>query len=262
MPHVIDPAMRIDIDEGACAFVMMAKAPSVGAVKTRLTPLLSAEEAANLSRCFIADMAASIGGLSDGLGHVGIVAFTPAGSEAAFADLLPGHFHLLAQRGADLGERLLHVAEDLFAVGFGAVCLINSDSPTLPPSILRDAAAHLRPAGDRLVLGGATDGGYYLIGLKNARAYLFHRIDWSTPRVFAQTMERSGEIGLDVVHLPQWYDVDDGDSLRQLYQELFGAGHAPSDRAPRTSGFLRSLAVENKAVAGHIAQALPKLHVI
>ena len=268
MYRLIEPASRLLTDKGSCAFVMMAKAPRVGLVKTRLTPLLSAEEAATLSRCFIRDMAANIARLTEDRRLMGVVAYTPAGEEAAFDGLLPNRFHLLSQRGADLGERLRHTAEDLFSAGFGAVCLINSDSPTLPRPILSDAAAELRSPGDRVMLGEATDGGYYLIGLKKPQPHLFREIDWSTSRVFAQTMARATEIGLDVARLPAWYDVDDWDSLRTLFEELLIPGRrararqVSGYRAPFTARFLRELAAKNQTLGQRLAETLPELRVI
>ena len=74
--------------------------------------------------------------------------------------------------------------------------------------------------GDRVVLGEADDGGYYLIGLKRAHGHMFHRIDWSTSRVFKQSAERAREIGLDVARLAPWYDVDDAATISRLYREL------------------------------------------
>ncbi len=94
--------------------------------------------------------------------------------------------------------------------------------------------------GDRAVLGPSTDGGYYLLGIKQAHRRLFDDIDWSTERVARQTLERASEIGLDVHCLPAWYDVDDSQALRQLHAELFEGGsldpaltpfHAPNTAA-------------------------------
>jgi hypothetical protein len=144
-----------------------------------------------------------------------------------------------------LGERLFHAACDLLDASYESACLINSDSPTLPQSILAEAIAHLKKAGDRIVLGGSDDGGYYLIGLKHAHRRVFDDINWSTPAVFGQTLERAAEIGLEVVSLPSWYDVDDAASLRQLGAELFGDERMHSDRcghdAPFTRKFLAGL---------------------
>jgi hypothetical protein len=71
-----------------------------------------------------------------------------------------------------------------------------------------------------VVLGGSDDGGYYLIGLKRAEPQVFERITWSTTSVYAETVERVREAGLELVELPTWYDVDDAATLAVLEREL------------------------------------------
>jgi glycosyltransferase A (GT-A) superfamily protein (DUF2064 family) len=142
------------------------------------------------------------------------------GDEAAFDGLLPEGFALISQRGDAFGERLLAAAEDILACGFGAVCLIDSDSPTLPQAALVQAVDELLRPGDRVVLGGSDDGGYYLIGLKRAHKEPFERITWSTASVYAETVERCREAGIELVELPVWYDVDDAETLAVLEREL------------------------------------------
>jgi glycosyltransferase A (GT-A) superfamily protein (DUF2064 family) len=90
----------------------------------------------------------------------------------------------------------------------------------MPSEALQKAAAELIREGDRIVLGGSDDGGYYLIGLKRAHAEVFNNITWSTGSVFAETMQQAAEAGLKVVELPIWYDVDDADTLAVLEREL------------------------------------------
>jgi rSAM/selenodomain-associated transferase 1 len=178
------------------------------------------------------------------------VAYTPAGDEDAFDGLLPSGFQLVLQRGDGFGERLLYACEDLFACGFSAVCLIDSDSPTLPQDALLQAVERLSRAGDRMVLGGSDDGGYYLIGVKRPHHRLFEQIDWSTERVFEQTLERAREISLTTELLPAWYDVDDAATLERLRRELAsrpgaaypGTGSIGYD-AKHTRGYLASLKV-------------------
>jgi glycosyltransferase A (GT-A) superfamily protein (DUF2064 family) len=102
------------------------------------------------------------------------------------------------------------------------VCLLNSDSPTLPVAYLIAAATALAVPGDGIVLGPSIDGGYYLIGLKRPHRRLFEDVDWSTDRVLAQSMLRAQELALPVCQLPSWYDVDDAGTLRLLVRELFG----------------------------------------
>jgi hypothetical protein len=189
-------------------------------VKTRLQPPLTADEAAALNVCFLRDTAENLAGVAREGVAAGLVCYTPVGDESAFDGLLPKSFALIAQRGDGFGERLLAAAEDLLRCGFGAVCLIDSDSPTMPTSVLRQAVEELRRPGDRMVLGGSEDGGYYLIGLKHAHARVFERIAWSTASVYVETVERVRDAGLELVELPTWYDVDDAATLAMLEREL------------------------------------------
>ncbi|MDQ2920304.1 MAG: TIGR04282 family arsenosugar biosynthesis glycosyltransferase, partial [Acidobacteriota bacterium] len=158
----------------------MAKAPLAGEVKTRLVPPLTPAEAAGLNVCFLRDMAANIGSVAAAGQAEGLVVYTPVGSDFAFDGVLPNGFKFLAQRGESLGDRLCNATDDLLKDGYSSVCLINSDSPTLPRSVLDRAIELLAHDGDRVVLGAADDGGYYLIGLKQAHPNLFNRIAWST----------------------------------------------------------------------------------
>jgi rSAM/selenodomain-associated transferase 1 len=206
--------------EGICALAVMAKAPRAGYVKTRLQPPLSADEAAALNVCFLRDTAENIASVERDGDALGLVCYTPVGDEVAFDGLFPESFALIAQRGDDFGERLLSAAEDTLSCGFGAVCLIDSDSPTLPTSALRDAVRELGRPGKRVVVGPSEDGGYYLIGMKRAEPRVFDRIAWSTGSVYAETVERVHEAELDLVELPKWYDVDDAATLAVLEREL------------------------------------------
>src|ERR1044071_3555693 len=225
-----------------CALGLMAKAPLEGEVKTRLVPPLTAREAAALNVCFLRDMAANLDIVSETEAAAGLVVYTPAGAESAFADVLPERFSLLAQRGARLGERLCNATDDLLRQGYGGVCLINSDSPTLPRSILVRALNLLATDGDRVVLGVAEDGGYYLIGLKHAHRNLFNEIAWSTSDVLARTRQRAAEIDLPVELLPPWYDVDDAETLNRLCEKLlFTSSLNGAYPAPHTRVFLEAI---------------------
>lgn len=202
---------------GLCALAVMSKAPRPGKVKTRLAPPLTLEQSAALNICFLRDTTANIATVS---GAAGVICYTPVGDEIAFDALLPDGFQLIPQRGDGFGERLLLAATDLLSCGFGSVCLIDSDSPTLPHAALQQAVAALSGPGDRVVLGGSDDGGYYLIGLKQAHPQVFDRITWSTGSVYRETCDRVHQAGLELVELPLWYDVDDGITLQVLAAEL------------------------------------------
>jgi len=236
---ILQPGEPAGAGVGCCALAVMAKAPRPGKVKTRLSPPLTPHQAAQLNTCFIRDTTENIHQVAESSNSAGIVVYTPAGDETAFDNLLPHGFLLLGQRGDGFGERLIHACEDLFACEFSAVCLIDSDSPTMPQAALLQAVEWLSRPGDRVVLGGSDDGGYYLIGVKRMHRRLFEQIDWSTERVLAQTLERAREISLEAELLPAWYDVDDAATLERLRVEL-GEASAGYD-AKHTRAYLDSI---------------------
>jgi rSAM/selenodomain-associated transferase 1 len=240
--RVLDSGAGLQVPPGLCALSVMTKAPRAGAVKTRLTPPLTPEEAAALNICFLRDTTAAITQAAGEGRARGIGVYTPLGAETAWADILPAHFELVPQRGDAFGERLTAATQDLLTLGFDSLCLIDSDSPTVPARAYSDAVKLLAQSGDRVVLGPSDDGGYYLIGLKKLHRRLFEEIDWSTERVAEQTIARAKEIGLAVELLPRWYDVDDRLTLRRLCAELFEPQDAPPGyAAPETRSFLAAV---------------------
>ena len=245
--RVVDPHGAAKDFAGCSALALMTKAPRAGNVKTRLVPPLTSEEAAQLNKCFLQDTGAAISVCCSGLtganaGPIarGVAVYTPVGAESDYADILPADFSLLPQRGENFGERLFFAAEDLFKCGFDSVCLIDSDSPTIPAENFAKAMELLSLPGDHIVLGPCDDGGYYLIGLKQLHQGVFEQIDWSTERVLEQTIRRATQIGVGVHKLPRGLDVDDHAALRRLCSELLGK-NAPDHIAPHTQEFLREL---------------------
>ncbi len=236
---------------GKCAIAVMAKAPRPKHVKTRLVPPLTPHEAASLNACFLRDITENIREAARAAPIAGFVAYAPSGCETLFDGMLaPGTELVLADGsiavppGVDgFGRSLLHAARSLLAHGYGAACLVNSDSPTLPTMFLQQAAEVLARPGDRMVLGGADDGGYYMIGLKAAHAALFRDITWSTDQVAAQTLARAAALGLEVVTLPTWFDVDDPASLSRLVNDLTtpGVNGTVQYAAPATRAWLEQV---------------------
>jgi rSAM/selenodomain-associated transferase 1 len=246
--RVLDPNAVPEISPGVCALAVMTKAPRAGQVKTRLVPPLTHDEAARLNSSFLRDICAAISAGSNGppqkkerVAH-GVAVYTPPRAEAAYENILPEEFFLIPQRGDHFGDRLIFAAEDLFKVGFASVCLINSDSPTVPAENFSQAVNVLRLPRDRVVLGPCDDGGYYLIGLKSLHRELFEQIDWSTERVLEQTRKRAAEIDVEVKLLPLGYDVDDRATLRRLCDELLGENWSRRrEIAPNTRRFLSEI---------------------
>jgi hypothetical protein len=224
----------------------MAKAPRPGKVKTRLAPPLTLDQSAALNICFLRDTTANIAAVAASGNAAGIVSYTPVGDEALFDTLLPAGFALIPQRGNGFGERLLATAEDLLACGYASVCLIDSDSPTVPAAAFDQAIAELAKPGDRVLLGPSHDGGYYLIGLKRPHSELFANVTWSTSTVFAETIAAAQAANLEAILLPLWYDVDDAATLDILTAELLHHTRPPFSTisgyfAPHTRDFLAKL---------------------
>ncbi|MBV8888614.1 MAG: TIGR04282 family arsenosugar biosynthesis glycosyltransferase [Alphaproteobacteria bacterium] len=265
--------------QGGCAIAVMAKAPRPGQVKTRLVPPLTADAAMALSASFLRDVTENIRLASQDAAISGYVAYAPAGAERLFDGLLaPGTGLILADATGDhpagvrgFGRSLLNAATALFGRGHPAVCLLNADSPNLPTDLLRQAARALAADDDRVVLGPAEDGGYYLIGMKMPHAHLFEDIDWSTSRVAAQTGVRAAQLGLEMVELPAWYDVDEPSALRRLAADLTEAGRRAMESgrwrcypAPATAACLARLGMldpppaRKPALSTGTAPALPQ----
>jgi uncharacterized protein len=263
--RLLDPDHPEPIPGGICGLAVMTKAPKAGRVKTRLVPPLTAEEAAELNKCFLRDTAAAISLCCSGslrppkatneqvqvgaqrtpLQSRPVAVYTPVGAESVYSDILSADFNLLPQRGDKFGERLYCAVEDLFKCGFDSVCLIDSDSPTVPPENFAQAVELLSASMDRVVLGPSEDGGYYAIGLKKPHRQLFEKIDWSTERVLAQTIQRATEMGLEIKRLPIGYDVDDAVSLQRLCNELVSRNSSNSIAA-HTRSFLRKLVAQKQ----------------
>lgn len=109
------------------------------------------------------------------------------------------------QKGLTLGERMCNAFADAFP-RYQRVVIIGSDCPGLRSALIHQAFNMLNEV--PIVLGPARDGGYYLLGLQQHTPVLFEEIAWSTPQVFAQTMEKAAQIGVVPRLLPMLADID------------------------------------------------------
>lgn len=221
------------MSHAALAVAVMAKAPGFTAVKSRLQPPLTSDEARALATAFLLDRLDALVALSRA---TVVLAFTPAEAEAALRQLTPHGVRLLAQRGDGLGERLGALFDDLLAE-HAAVLALDADSPTLPMAWVSDALATLAANEADVVLGPSDDGGYWSIGLRAPCPGLFADVPWSTERVLATTLARAAASGLRVRQLARWFDVDTEADLRRLCDAI-AAGGGP----PRTAALVPTLA--------------------
>jgi rSAM/selenodomain-associated transferase 1 len=210
----------------------MGKASTPGRAKTRLIPPLTAEHAAELNTAFLKDSVGNVIEAGRDADLAVYTAFGPAGSEQFFRDHLPAGVGLIECSLPNFGDCLFRALTAQLDRGHSSAGVLNSDSPSLPAACLIEASQALGRPGDHIVLGPSEDGGYYFLGLKRAHRRLFDDIDWSTPRVCRQTCDRAAELGLPIVWLDSWYDVDDAPSLARLQADLDRQPHgAPYTRA-------------------------------
>jgi len=216
------------------SLVVMAKRPAAGATKTRLTPPLTSEQAANLYACLLLDALQIARSIPD---IVRYIAFPPADGQDYFLRLAPD-FAPMPQIGAGLGDRLAYVIEEITRRDGGPVVAMSSDSPTLPAAYVAQAFDVLAQDEADVVLGPCDDGGYYLIGLVRLQPHLLAEVPMSTPHVLRDTLALAATAGLRAVLLPPWYDVDVADDLRRLAADLAAS---PPEGAHHTRMFLDRL---------------------
>jgi rSAM/selenodomain-associated transferase 2/rSAM/selenodomain-associated transferase 1 len=211
----------------ADALVMMARAPWTGG-KTRLATAAPGAGHERLRHALFLD---TLDVLRLTPTATLVIACEPTDACDRMRDLAGPAIDVIAQRGANLGERLVHVFEDVFRLGAESVVVVGSDLPDLPSRVPGAALAALRSRSDRVVLGPAVDGGFYLVGMNRLHPALFERIDWSTDTVLAQTLAAARGASLDVVLLDEWADVDDAADLERIVQHGTDRLVAPRTRA-------------------------------
>jgi rSAM/selenodomain-associated transferase 1 len=187
-------------NETVCAVLL--RAPRLGQVKTRLAASLGEERALAIYRALVAKQIGAIPPRWRLEVH-----FTPVEAEAEMKAWLGGGAILRPQVDGDLGERLIAAVATALAQRAKRCFLIGGDCPALSRPYLEAAEAALADAD--LVIAPALDGGYALLGLKEARPSLFQGISWGTSVVLEQTLEKIRGAGLTVVSLPPVEDVDD-----------------------------------------------------
>jgi len=188
---------------------IFARWPTLGAVKTRLSPALPAPLALNLYRAMLSDAVDSTreAGADERFLYW---ADAPAGGDTG----APAGMGVRHQRGGDLGERLTRASEELLAGPDARAVVTGADCPELTPRILREAFDAL--GGADLVLGPASDGGYYLLGLRRPAPALFSSIAWGTSAVLEQTLEQARRSGLTPALLGGLADLDTPDDLARF----------------------------------------------
>lgn len=211
---------------------LFAKEPRPGQVKTRLAEQIGVEQATEF-------YTASLFDLTDRFAKTGdrrILGYSPDTDAArqTFEGISAGRYNLWPQPATSLGDRI-EAFFDMALRGCTScwmhVVLIGTDSPNLPAEFV---AAAFRMLEDRdVVLGPATDGGYYLIGMRVHSSGWLSEVRWSTTTTLADTVAAVQRQGWSLGLLSPWYDIDVPGDLITL------AGHLSAERvahpqAPRT----------------------------
>jgi len=209
--------------------VIMAKAPRLGAVKTRLSPNLSLEAVTDFYCCLLDDTLA----LARSLNDVEVAIMCPESDVKELAQLAGREAMVVAQRGQGLAAGLTSVFSHFAGNHQRRTIAFNSDSPHLPRSVLQHAFETL--ATHDMVVGPTHDGGYYLVGAKASRPTLFANDGMGTSSALERLLSRARDLQLSVGLAEPFYDIDVADDLTRLAAEL---RLAPT-RAPRTAQWLR-----------------------
>jgi rSAM/selenodomain-associated transferase 1 len=200
---------------------VFVKAPLRGTVKTRLAKTIGRENARTLYEDMAVDTLQWVGKLD----HCGkTVFYSPLKERELCRDLLaPGcrETSLQPQVGGGLGSRMQAAFSQMFSQGAASAVLIGSDCPLLDGKTVRKAFASLK--NNDLVLGPTSDGGYYLIGLRVPAPELFQIAKWSHSLVLQQTIDRARKTGLKIELLPTLRDIDQGEDIALLGEELLEA---------------------------------------
>jgi uncharacterized protein len=223
----------------ANALAVMAKAPVAGQIKTRLLPLFTAEEAAELSRALLVDQLNHLQELNAADFYL---AFAPDDAQWLMEQIAPSYFHLFPQQGDDLGARMAAVFERLFQIGHKSIVLIGGDLPPVPLRFFTEAYAFLESSKKRVVLGPSRDGGYYLVGCNQPTPEIFQGMSWSHSAVLAQTLDKLAASQVDVHLIPSWFDIDTPDDLRYLRSAL---DSSLEKAMPNTGLLLQRLGLKN-----------------
>ncbi len=145
------------------------------------------------------------------------VHFAPKESLPVMQSWLGAAAVCIPQPEGDLGDRLRFAMQGAFARGASSVFLIGGDCPSVTAAVLDEAERLLHS--HAVVIGPASDGGYYLLGMRAPHDRLFEEIEWSTETVFDRTMDRVNELRLTHARLPVFSDVDDLPSLEAARAE-------------------------------------------
>lgn len=188
------------------AIICFTRVPKPGVTKTRLLPILTGEQCARLHWAFLQDLATVYTGVDAHL----FVAFTPDPDWEKLKKIYP-YAGFFPQKGNDLGEKMYRAIRKVLDLGYESVILTGTDLPAMTPAHLRSGFAALETAD--IAIGGTSDGGYYLIGMKNPHKAVFRVSGYGGATVYENTISAAEGAGLTVAPALSCDDVDTPEDL-------------------------------------------------
>jgi rSAM/selenodomain-associated transferase 2/rSAM/selenodomain-associated transferase 1 len=235
--------------------IVMTRFPEPGKTKSRLIPTISANRAATLHRCLIANTLCVVCQWAEDHGGDVEVRFS-GGDEASFCEILGTRCRYVPQSEGSLGTRMNSAVQSAFEDGIKFIVVIGTDCPGLEASHLTQAFGRLRHRD--VVIGPATDGGYYLIGMRRHFPELFEKIEWGTETVLRQTLQKCAKAGASLSQLAPLSDVDYAEDLIQCRR----AEIQFSSVLPQTAPGRISVVIPTLNEAGNIAATLERLRLM
>ncbi len=183
------------------AYVIFTREPVPGSTKTRLMPYYSADQCAELHRCFLRDLAAEMKNRAFDI----VVAYT-GGSPEFLKRTFGRKAKYIEQRGDGLGQKMENAVYDVLQMGYEKVVLTGSDIPELEADTINTAFAMLSCSD--VVIGPTEDGGYYLIGMSVLHHEAFDAKVYGVSSVLEETVSSIRENGLTVELVDKYCDID------------------------------------------------------
>ncbi len=200
-----------------CAVICFLKYPEPGHVKTRLASTLSNQGAAEFYGLMAERIITEAYPLEQ---HYDLILYLdPAHEQEKYSSWIGDSWAFRQQQGPDLGARLDHALSQTLEEGYEAVAVIGSDCLGMDERWFQEQVFEPLQQHD-LVIGPASDGGYYLLALKQAAPWLFERMPWSTEEVLERTLDRIEMRDLSLLTLDERIDVDDDQDLQNLRANL------------------------------------------
>jgi len=200
------------------AIICFTRVPRPGQTKTRLLPVLTPEQCAQLHWAFLKDLAEIYRQLDAHL----FVAYVPDPDWEQLKSIFPPAGYL-TQKGADLGEKMYRAIRKVLDLGYSSVILTGSDLPRMTKEHLESGFVALEE--NDMVIGPTSDGGYYLIGMKKPNREIFRVEGYGGSTVFESTLAAAKNAGLTVGLARSCDDVDTPEDLWNLTKAIDPQSH-------------------------------------